>query len=146
MPTTRLVHPTILVLHHSLTKDSGTVSWGAIRKYHTETLGWDDIGYHWGSELIGIRYEILTGRMMIERGAHVKHHNYNSLGFCFIGNHDKDEVPPEMWELGIRFVRSVCAVFNIETEWVLGHRELDRSKTCPGTKFNLDGFRTQLKL
>jgi len=136
--------PEIIVLHHSLTKDSETVSWGAIRNYHTDKCGWSDIGYHFGTELIGDHFEILTGRMMNEQGAHTKGNNRNTLGICFVGNFDKNEVPPEQWNLGVRFVASLCDVLKIEPSHIYGHRDFSSIKSCPGEKFNLIGFRTQV--
>ncbi len=137
--------PKIVIIHHSATRDSGTVSWGAIRRYHTETLGWDAIGYSYGLELIGNHYEILVGRMMNEPGAHTKGHNHNSLGICFIGNYDKDEVPPEMWDLGIRFISSLCQIVNINPVHIYGHREFADYKSCPGKRFNTIMFRAQIQ-
>lgn len=146
--------PNIIVLHHSLTKDSGTVSWNAIRKWHTGQIGgednyytkhpMDDIGYHAGIELVNDHYEILVGRMMNEQGAHTKGHNRDSLGICFIGNFDKDEVPLEQWNLGVRFIASLCDILNIDTGHVYGHRDFTNTKSCPGNKFNLIGFKTQV--
>jgi N-acetylmuramoyl-L-alanine amidase len=137
--------PEIIILHHSLTRDGETVSWGAIRRYHTETLGWSDCGYHAGIELVGDHYEILTGRMLNEKGAHVRGQNNHTLGICFVGNFDIDEVPPEQWNLGVRYVASLCDVLNIKPVHIYGHNEYSNYKTCPGKNFNVIGFQNQVR-
>jgi len=136
--------PKMIVIHHSLTADNHTVSWDNIRDYHVNVKGWNDIGYHYGIELIEDRYEILVGRMMNEQGAHVRSHNNNTLGICFIGDYDHSEVPPAMWRKGLRLVASLCYILKIEASNVYGHREFNNYKTCPGRKFNMIGFRAQL--
>lgn len=135
--------PHKIILHHSLTTDSGTVSWNAIRKYHVETLGWKDIGYQFGIELVGNRYEVLVGRMMNEIGAHTVGQNSNSIGICFVGNFDDTEVPVEQWALGVRLVRCLCQVFGIQSNEIHGHKEY-AVKSCPGKLFDVWRFRSDV--
>lgn len=140
--------PKEIYVHHSLTKDGQTVSWGAIRKYHMTPASkggpadgpWRDIGYHAGIELVdsgGILYfEILVGRFWNVPGAHAgAGHNSESLGFCFIGNYDVSDPPAEMLERGAKFIRS-CWMdpYGIPIERVRRHSDV-AAKTCPGKLF-----------
>lgn len=138
--------PKYIILHHSLTQDNDTVSWGAIRAYHTQTMRWQDIGYHFGIELIRGGYEILMGRMPYARGAHCKQRGMNdqSLGICFVGNFDEIHVPPQQWELGIKLVRYLCNEFGISKNDVRGHRDFALHKSCPGGLFSVEDFRASL--
>jgi len=135
--------PDILVIHHSLTEDSNTVSWNAIRRYHTETLGWSDIGYHFGIEYIRDHYEILMGRMPNVKGAHCLGHNNNSIGICFVGCFDTHAPSQTQLYAGARLATWICKVYHIPVSNIVGHRDLiGGSKTCPGKAFDLDLFRS----
>lgn len=138
--------PVLIILHHSLTKDSGTVSWQAIRRYHMDVLGWDDNGYHYGIELINGRYESLNARFMDTIGAHCRGYNSKSIGVCLIGNFDLEPVPAEQWDLALALVRGLCFSLDIPSQSVLGHREFNSKKSCPGRYFNLNVFRKDLTL
>lgn len=148
-----MFNPSYIVIHHSATKDSGTVSWGAIRRYHTQTNGWRDIGYHWGVELVNDYYEILVGRTMDEPGAHCKEANMNSLGIgiCCVGDYDEDDPLPEMYDRVARLCRFLMAKYKIPIQSVIGHRDaglmdgknwrIGQYKTCPGSRFSFDALR-----
>jgi len=135
--------PRYIILHHSLTKDGFTVSWPVIRKYHVETLGWRDIGYHFGIELVreDYGYEALVGRPWTAIGAHTRFLNDQSLGICFIGNFDKAEPPEAQWMKGVDLVQSLLRVFDLPVSAVKGHRDFATYKSCPGKFFDLDRFR-----
>ncbi len=139
--------PKYIILHHSLTKDGETVDWQAIRRYHTLTLGWRDIGYHWGVEEINGHYEILKGRMDHEIGAHCRHNkmNYKSLGICIVGNYGDTVLPPQGFEVLVRLVKSLMITYSIPLSHVKMHNHFNIWKSCPGKFFPYDRLIKSLK-
>jgi len=143
-----------IIVHHSLTKDSGTVSWQAIRRYHLG-LGWDRVGYHFGVEAVGSGFEVLLGRSLLMRGAHCRelHMNEHGIGVCFVGNYDLNAPGTKLLETADPLIHWLMEVYKIPTENILGHREVGRLagfewtageyKTCPGRLWNMDDFRAR---
>lgn len=126
------------------------MSWGAIRNYHL-SLGWTDIGYHAGVELVSIMveesdayrifghsgaYEILMGRMWDRPGAHTIGRNYDALGICFIGNYDLIAPPEPMLIAGAKLIALWMKLFNILPQMVYPHSAFV-DKSCPGKMFPL---------
>lgn len=136
--------PKFIIIHHSLTEDGQTVSWGAIRRYHTAVQGWRDIGYHYGIELVGDYYEVILGRFPDENGAHCLGANDKSLGICCVGNFDLAPPPDRQWQLCLQLVREIMQIYNIAPGNVFGHREWAEGRTCPGTHWDMGLFRTLL--
>lgn len=141
--------PNKIIVHHSLTKDGWTVSWQAIRKFHTGIIPgcsfkFHDIGYHFGIEQINDRYEILQGLMIGETGAHCRGQNKNSIGVCLIGNFD-ETVPDDLQiRSAVRLISSLCDVLVIPHSEVYGHRHFAPYKTCPGANFSMTALRNEL--
>ena len=142
------MRPKRIILHHSATADSKTLSAGAIRHFHTVVNGWPDIGYHFVVENVAdgagrMHSEIIVGRMLTEVGFHTKGKNTGSIGICFVGDFDVAPPPREIWLTGLRLVKSLCDVFAIPSMHVYGHRDFS-TKTCPGRQFDLRAFREAL--
>jgi N-acetylmuramoyl-L-alanine amidase len=137
--------PTHIIIHHSLTRDSDAVSWGAIRWYHVERNGWRDIGYHFGIELVNGRYEVQIGRDESQSGAHCVGMNNKSIGICCVGNFDIAPPAARMLKKLRQLVGYLMRFHNIPIENVRGHQEYSH-KSCPGKFFDMEAFRESLNL
>lgn len=137
--------PEWIIIHHSLTRDQQVVDWQAIRNYHL-SLGWRDVGYHYGIEMVNGTPEILLGRFETQRGAHTRQRGMNSrsIGIMICGNFDLAPPPVTMWPKAIRLVRDIQFRYDIGKEFVVGHNHFADYKSCPGKKFNMEKFRDEL--
>ena len=143
------MRPIKAIIHHSLTKDSETVSWGAIRKWHTgqhpdSPHKWNDIGYHYGIELVGDFYEVLVGRPVNIPGAHCQGWNNSSIGICFVGNYDLAPPPDAMMKRAVEVFSPIIANLQIPYEGIRPHSAYS-GKTCPGKMFPMLSFVEALK-
>lgn len=137
MPDPNEFQPSRIIVHHSLTKDSETVSWIAIRDYHIKILGWADIGYHAGVENLRGQFEGLFGRPWDIPGAHCKENNHDSLGICFVGNYDEREPHDDMLAVGAKILKIWMNHYGIEISKIFTHNYYNAAKTCPGSRFDM---------
>lgn len=134
-----------LMLHHSGTVDTSTLTWGIIRKNHEAVYGGAEHPYHYGVEYIRSSYEILLGRMPDLNGAHcaTQGMNLQALGICIIGNFDKAPPSPAQWSKSLELVRYLMRCYSLLKDNVIGHREI-KDTNCPGRFFDLAKFRAEL--
>jgi len=159
---------TRIMLHHSFTKDSKTVSWDDITRFHTsyrhngdiitaqeyadmKALGyaglekpWADVGYHAGVEDTGDSVEAFLGRDWLKDAAACPQGNMNSraLHVCIIGNYDL--VAPSDEHLRVlvkRVIQPWQRLFGIDADGIVGHRDYNPAKSCPGALFDIDKVR-----
>ncbi|GGG59679.1 N-acetylmuramoyl-L-alanine amidase [Salipiger pallidus] len=60
----------------------------AIRSWHVDGNGWNDIGYHY---LVDRDGAVAAGRPVETPGAHVIGHNADTIGVCLLGGHGSAE-------------------------------------------------------
>lgn len=134
-----------IIVHHSATSDTDTLSWTAIERFHTVDNGWDDIGYHAGCEFVRDGYMVMIGRPENRTGSHTKGENHDSLGFLFVGNYDERTPPQEMLEVAARrwFV-PVMARYGLDENDIYPHNAFAK-KTCPGKRFDLNYLKAAIE-
>ena len=93
-----------------------------IHRWHKER-GFDGVGYHYIIDENGVKS---AGRPEYWQGAHVSGHNHHSLGVCLIG---RDEFTDSQRVELAHLLGQLQGKYSGSE--VVGHYELDHSKTCP---------------
>lgn len=114
-----------IVLHHRA-GDGDVIS---IHNTHLKN-GWSGIGYHFYVRKDG---SIFRGRPIEKIGAHSEGHNLDSIGVCFEGNFEKEEMENPELEAGRLLIAHIQEGYGRKLE-VLRHSDVG-STLCPGKKF-----------
>ncbi len=120
-----------IIIHCSATKAGDDINAKTIKEWHVKGNGWSDIGYHYVIKLDGT---VEKGRDESRSGAHVKGHNTDSIGICYVGGYSKDLQPEDT-----RTPEQKNSLKNLITELkhqypdaeVFGHRDFTDLKSCP---------------
>ena len=140
---------THVMIHHSATRQAGTLQYPAIRRFHVEERDWHDVGYHRLVELVEDLPVVVLGRDLHTVGAHCLGWNDRAIGWCFVGDFHSGEAEPSQVALlaAARHMAAEMDLFKIPTKNILAHRDVSAT-ACPGRNFPLpllrrlvDGFR-----
>lgn len=121
--------PEEIILHCAATPDGHEFGVEDIRRWHLQR-GFNDIGYHYVVTLSGT---IEVGRTESTIGAHVRGHNTNTIGICFIGTHDFTN---NQFKSFYQLYLDLFLRYQIMPDKVKGHYEYDDKKSCPNIDMN----------
>ncbi len=126
-------HIETIVVHCSATPPSMDIGVREIRNWHVKENKWTDVGYHFVIRRDGT---VESGRSLERPGAHVKRHNANSIGICYVGGVAQENGKPQ----DNRTAEQTAALFTLIQDLqqkfpgaaVLGHRDFKGvKKACP---------------
>jgi hypothetical protein len=133
---------TKMAIHYTVTPSQNAErQLRGIQRYHMDSRGWCDVGYHF---LVGVDGTIYEGRPLHLRGAHVGGQNTGNIGVAFIGCFNSNgcdsawgprHPPDPMIEAGARLLGALGDLHGIalDRSRVRGHREHPgQSTSCPG--------------
>lgn len=125
-PLTARAKTEFLVYHHAKAINCTLED---IHSWHIQN-GWSGVGYHFFIRKDGTVYE---GRPIWAMGAHVSGYNDCSLGVCFEGDFEVEQMTNEQIKAGIELALYVRNQYpNIR---LCRHKDLGQSE-CPGKNFN----------
>lgn len=162
----QLTEPTHIIVHHSAGSNLPQSNYAEVVSYiwdlHTNTNGWDDIGYNWLIDPNGVLYE---GRPDGYQGAHFSCINENTIGICLLGDFTQTSPKDEAVNTLVNLIAFEATDHDIDVlsqsyhetgEFILsnvaGHRDSSESANgcsstvCPGDSFYpmLDSIRIKV--
>lgn len=125
-PLTLRRETTDLILHH----EAGVGSVEDVHRYHL-SLGWAGIAYHYYVRRDGSVYR---GRPENTVGGHTRNYNKCSIGICFEGNFEQEQMSDAQKAAGLALVADI----KIRYPGIIvgGHKEYNAT-VCPGQNFPL---------
>ncbi len=115
----------LIVLHHAA---ASVCTPEDIHRIHLLN-GWAGIGYHFYVRKDG---SVTRGRPLWSIGAHVSGNNISSVGICFEGNFEKENMPPKQIEAGKNLLGVLKGIYpGIDIKL---HKDLNAT-ACPGKNF-----------
>lgn len=117
-----------IILHHA---DASSCTADDIDRWHKNN-GWTCIGYHFFVRKDG---SIYRGRQENTKGAHAGNSNTNSIGICFEGRYETEQMPDIQVEAGKELVAYLKNKYNISK--VQKHSDVC-STSCPGENFRFE--------
>lgn len=136
-------NPDGIAIHHSAGQDTDEDNWVGIQRYHSKKWDTNTTGYHHLIEKVDLYYDAFNPRDEGQQGIHVKGHNGNYIGFCFVGDFSDTEPPQLQLETGaVEIARSMIRN-HIAYHKIKPHHEITEPghTECPGESFPTDELR-----
>lgn len=114
-----------IVVHHAAARNCTPTD---VHLWHLGN-GWAGIGYHY---FVSKKGEVFRGRPEAVVGAHVQGYNEASVGICFEGDFEKENMSPEQEKAGIELLRFLMKRY--PKAKIVRHKDL-MSTSCPGKNF-----------
>lgn len=107
----------------------------SIRRYHRDSLGWGDIGYHYAIDRAGRVYEC---RSLTHQGAHVKNYNEGNIGVMLMGNFDQQVPSNAQVDALSHHLSWLMRRHDVPISRIRTHREWEGARTaCPGSSLQV---------
>jgi len=119
----------LIIIHCSDSPDDLDIGVDEIERWHLER-GFYEIGYHF---VVTRNGGVEEGRSLEVPGAHARGLNRHSVGLCRVGRGVMD---PQQRSGLLELIMELLDDYELEIDRVMGHCELDASKTCPNIDMN----------